>query len=370
MTESRSYRKAACLVLACAFASGCATAASSGPKFDIVWPGKPDKPRIRYVRTLRGLEDLPAKGLVERLKRALVGTNASLALFNPTTVCLSPDDRVLYVSLTGSGRVLAIDLESNNIRHATSSGDKDPRHPFGIATDGAGNLYVADEVAGVVLVYSTNGKFLREIGKDALKRPTGLAIDRKGQILYVSEGGRVDNMDHRIEAFSLEGTHIRTIGSRGSSLGEFNFPTYMAVSPEGLLYVSDSLNFRIQIFDAEGRLMGYFGQAGAGVGAFNKLKGLAFDNAGFLHVVDAGNSIVQIFNQKQQLMLVYGGLGAPDPFMRTPGGIAIDSKNNIFVADLVANHVNQYVLLDTSDEGEGAPPPAASSPGAPPPSAP
>ena len=52
--------------------------------------------------------------------------------------------------------------------------------------------------------------------------------------------------------------------------------------------------------------------------------------------------------------------------MQTPNGIAIDSKNNIYVADLVLDRVNQYVLVDTSN-AEGVQPaaPGASRPARP-----
>jgi sugar lactone lactonase YvrE len=45
--------------------------------------------------------------------------------------------------------------------------------------------------------------------------------------------------------------------------------------------------------------------------------------------------------------------------MGAPNGVAIDAKNNIYVADMMYNRVNQYVLVDaTKPEGDPLPKPA------------
>jgi DNA-binding beta-propeller fold protein YncE len=346
MSPSTRRALVALLAISSAAGAGCASAPPR-PSDEFVWPRPPDKPRIRYVRTIRSPGDLPASGW-ERIRRTILGTDASLNVFNPTAVALSPDETRLYVSCTTTGRVLEIDLRAGTFQLAANADGHQPKQPFGLATDADGNLYVADQVEHTVWVYSAAGQFLREVGRGQLDRPTGIAIDRRRQILYVTEGGRVNDARHQVEVFALDGRHLRTIGKRGGGPGEFNFPAYLAVSREGTLFVGDTLNFRIQMFDPEGNLVGFFGAQGSGVGGFNKIKGLAFDDAGLLHVADSANSVVQIFNSKQQLLLFYGAPGARDELMQTPNGLAIDSKNNIFVADLSGDRINQYVLVDTS----------------------
>ncbi|HEX9242316.1 MAG TPA: SMP-30/gluconolactonase/LRE family protein [Anaeromyxobacter sp.] len=358
------------LVLLLAFAAAaCATAKPPAPT---TWPAPPDKPRIQFVRQLQSPADLPPTTAWQRIRRFFLGDDTSIPIFNPTAVALSPDDQRLYVSLTSTGKVVEIDFASGSMRYTANESGKSPKQPLGIATDAAGNLYVADVAGAKVLVYGPSGGYLRAIGEKQLDRPTGIAVDRRRQILYVSEGGRVENDRHRIEVFSLDGRHVRTMGKRGTQAGEFMFPTFLAVGPDGNLYVSDTLNFRIQIFDPEGALVGFFGQQSESMGGFNKVKGIAFDNAGLMHVADAAASGVQVFNKRQQLLLGYGGPGMEPSLMATPNGIAIDSKNNIYVADLMANRVSQYVLLDTSDTEERSPAgnAAAGAPAAaPPPSA-
>jgi sugar lactone lactonase YvrE len=344
-------------------AAGCASAPPK-PSDKLVWPIAPDKPRVRYVRTYRTAADLDASGW-QRFRRAIVGVDTKNVVINPTALALSPDETRLYVSCSSSGRVLQLDFKEGTMTAAANEDGHRPKHPFGLATDAQGNLYVADEMDKVVWVYLPTGGFLRQIGRGLLDRPTGIAIDRRREILYVSEGGRVDNGRHQIEVFSLAGEHLNTIGKRGTGPGEFNFPSYLAVSEDGTLFVSDTLNFRIQKFDREGNLLGFFGSSGSSVGGFNKIKGLAFDNAGLLHVADSANSFVQIYNSRQQLLLPYGGPGAVDGLMASPTGIAIDSRNTIYVSDLTADRISQYVLVDTSG-ADGEPAAAGKTPPAPP----
>ncbi|HEY6002431.1 MAG TPA: SMP-30/gluconolactonase/LRE family protein [Anaeromyxobacter sp.] len=346
------------LAIAAVLAIGCASARPK-PSDVLVWPSPPDPPRVKYLRTYRSPADLDPASLWERMRRAFIGTDASLAIFNPTTVALSPDETRLYVACTSTARVIEIDFAAGTMRLVADAEGHQPKQPFGLATDAEGNLYVADQIDHSVRVFSAAGGFLREVGRTVLERPIGIAIDRRRQILYVADGGRADDTHHQIEVFALDGRHLRTLGTRGFAPGQFNFPSYLAVSRDGTLYVGDSLNFRIQMFDPDGNLVGVFGAGGADVGTFNKIKGLAFDGAGLLHVADAASAWVQMFNAKHQLLLKYGDQGMTDGLMASPNGIAIDSKNNIYVADLAGNRVTQYVLVDTSGPEERAPAKAA-----------
>lgn len=349
-----------------ALATGCATARKGEP---IVWPPPPDKPRVKFVRSISTEKDLDVSAW-RTFARAIVPRDADDVLKNPTGLAFSPDETKLYVATGSRGLVFEIDLAENSLRRFPMPEGSAAKVPFGVATDAEGNLYVSDSGDAAVWVYSTRGKLLRRFGKGVLERPTGIALDRRRQIVYVVEGGSPRTQHHAVEVFAEDGRHLRTIGRRGTQPGEFNFPSYAAVGPEGNLYVSDMLNFRIQVFDPDGGLFTVFGVAGVGPGAFGKLKGIAFDRFGNLHVADGDHSLVQMFNPKLQPLMAYGGFGKRVEFMMLPNAIAIDSKNNIFVADFFMNRVNQYALFDTRPEDSFLPPPgAAASPVAPGPSA-
>ncbi len=361
-------------LLALAVVTGCAGAKK--PEQRITWPYPPDPPRIEYVRSLTRSGDLESGS--RRFWTQLSG-KASLALFNPSSVALSPDERRLYVACVTVG-VLVFDFEKGTVERAANVEGYKPKAPWSVAVDGDGNLYVGDQAAGLVWAYSADGKFLRQIGKGMFVRPAGLAFDRKRQLLYVVDGSNGASRDHRVEVFAPDGRHLRTIGTRGEGPGELNFPSYAAVAPDGKLYVADTGNFRIAVFDPEGAFVTTMGAVGEGPGQFGKVKGMAFDAFGNLYVVDGQVGVVQMFNRNLRPLMSFGGTAEHPAFMKAPNGIAIDSKNNIYVSDYMFNHVNQYALINTkaadaeapsaSDapaRGDSRPQPSTSSP--PPPAA-
>lgn len=343
-------------------ASGCAT--TRQPKDLPAWPLPPDKPRIRFVRAFATEDDL-SKGAWRTLVRAVIPPSPNAVVKQPTGLALSPDEKVLYVACSSAGTVLRVDLEKNELDVFADETGRKAARPFSVAVDGGGSLFVSDSAANAILVYGADGEYQRTITHERLDKPTGIAIDRRGQILYVVSGVHGQSTDHRVEVFSLAGKHLRTIGTRGDKGGEFNFPTNLTVGKDGTLYVVDMLNFRIQLFDPEGRLVSMFGVLGSGQpGTFDKAKSVALDAFGNIYVVDSQAAHVQMFNSKFQVLMAFGGRLNLPGFFLTPTAIAIDSKNTIYVAEFFGGWVAQYQLVDTDADdsfaSEVAPSPTTS----------
>ena len=342
--------------------AGCAST-PKGPPEEIRWPLPPDVARVKFVRAFRGDDDLRASALRKTL-RALVEDKRAGIIDQPTGLALSVDEKTLYVTSSTAAPILAVRFAEGKVAKFVTSGEA-PKSPYGAAVDGEDNVYVADSAGNVVLVYTREGRLLRKIG-EKIDRPTGIAVDRRRQLLYVVSGVSQESSQHRVEVFSLAGQHLRTIGTRGSAPGEFNFPTHLAVGKDGTLFVADMLNFRVQEFDPEGGLVGVFGSAGQGPGNFDKAKGVAVDSFGNIYVVDSQTAIVQIFNPRHQVLLGFGGRLERLGYMLLPTAIAIDSKNTIYVADFAGRCVSEYQLVNTSaaDSFPTDAPPDAPKPGA------
>lgn len=337
-----------------ALGAGCATSGRAAANPEARWPLPPDTTRVRHVRTFASEYDMDVS-LGRRIARALVPPDPADAVGNPTGLALSPDEARLYVACATTGRVLRIDLASGRFTRVANVEGRSPKSPSGVALDADENLYVVDRAAEV-WVYDREGKFLRRFGKDHLDRPTAIALDRFRQLVYVSDGSQVKSQNHRVEVFSLRGEHLRTIGARGAAPGQFNFPTGLAVAPDGRLFVVDMLNFRVQVFDPEGGLLGTFGSIGAGApGTFDKAKAVAFDAFGNVYVVDGQQAYVQIFNARFQPLMAFGGRAAIPGFMWVPNSIVIDSKNTIYVGDFAQRVVLQYQLVNTTAADSFAP---------------
>lgn len=344
------------LALAIALAGSLAGCATSGHKTGAVWPPKPETSRIVHVRSFRTPDDLDP-GFGRRILSAVLPRDSNAAIQSPFALALSPDEQRLYVVGGATARLVEVNLASRTMRQVVAAGSVAPASAFGVAVDGAGEIYVSDRRAGNVLVYDPEGKFLRRIGQGRLEEPTYLGVDRKRQLLYVVCGSASQHVEHRIEVFSLKGQHLRTLGRRGEAPGEFNFPGSVTVRPDGTLYVADKLNFRVQVFDANGNVIDHFGQLGRGIaGAFDKIRGIAFDTFGNMYIVDTVQG-VHILNPKHQALMMFG----EPPFSGAPNGIVIDSKNRIFVSDYGFNGVHEFQLVNTTAADsyvEGAPPSA------------
>jgi DNA-binding beta-propeller fold protein YncE len=322
-------------------AEGCAAAPV---KPSPAWPPPPEVTRIKHLRGFR-IEDELVPSAWSRFARALVPTNERNALRSPNAIAIYPGDQILLVTNPGDGTLVRVDLVKGAMKVIGSGGQADLRRPFGVAVDAEQNAYVSDQASNEVVVLDPAYQVLRRFGRELLQGPTSVAVDRRGQLLYVVSGATSLRSEHRIEVFSLAGQHLRTLGKRGGNPGEFNFPQHLAVAPDGRLFVADMLNFRVQVFDSGGGFLATFGALGAGsVGAFDKIKGIAFDTFGNVYVTDSLHG-VQIFNPRFQPLLAFA-----EGFMQSPAGIAVDGRNHIFVADQVGGFVHEYELVNTGAE--------------------
>ena len=70
----------------------------------------------------------------------------------------------------------------------------------------------------------------------------GVAVDSRGMV-FVSE-----SKNHRISVFTTEGQFVKSFGQRGTKVGEFNCPRWLAVDDCGVLCVCDRDNCRFQVY--------------------------------------------------------------------------------------------------------------------------
>src|SRR5690606_19754680 len=86
--------------------------------------------------------------------------------------------------------------------------------------------------------------------------PYGVAADGAGNV-YVT-----DYNNHRVQKFNSAGVYLTQWGGPGSGDGQFFYPTGVAVDGAGNVYVADYFNHRIQKFDGDGNYLGQWGEYG------------------------------------------------------------------------------------------------------------
>ena len=196
----------------------------------------------------------------------------------PADVFVHAPSNELYVADGyGNHRVIVFDAESGQFKRTWGAfgGKPEPPTPTGPQPSGTapapanpegpsqyglvhaikvsndGMVYVADRVNNRIQVFTTEGKYLRQVKVTneggVAPVPAGFAFspDRKQQFLYVVDSGPM-----RVVIFDREKlTQIGAIGMRGPKPGDFDIVHHMAADSKGNLYTAEIVtNRRAQRF--------------------------------------------------------------------------------------------------------------------------
>ena len=193
---------------------------------------------------------------------------------------------------------------------------------IGVAVDSKDLVYVFARADIPVLVFETDGTFVRGWGEGLFVRPHGISIG-ENDTLYL-----VDDMGHSVRQFSGEGELLRTIGPSGtpSDTGAnefdyrtirpeagppFNLPTNSIIGPGGDLFITDGYgNARVHRFAPDGQLISSWGSPGDQPGQFNVPHGIGSDGKR-LYIADRENSRVQIFSPDGDVLAVWTDVARP-----------------------------------------------------------
>lgn len=227
-------------------------------------------------------------------------------LENPIDFAFAPDGRMLFVSLHDP-RVLALEADGTvgvlaGTGEVGDAGDGGPaaealfRELAGIVVAPDGSVFVSDDEAARVRVIRPDGTIETVAGTGEegysgdggpaslaqLAHPEGLALDGEGNLIIA------DTNNHRIRIVDKASGVIRTVAGTGERGDEgdggpaveakLQWPSGVAVSPEGVLYIADTFNDRVRrvglggrIDALAGRTRGHAGDGGPAI--FASLKG-------------------------------------------------------------------------------------------------
>ena len=152
--------------------------------------------------------------------------------------------------------------------------------PAGLTTCGD-SLLAVEYSRNRILKYNTAFTLTAEYGGDKLKGPIALTRDRQMNI-YVTTV-----QDHKVHKFTCNGTHVKSIGTKGMLPGQFNFPMGLCVNSREELYVCDSRNNRVQVLDLQLKFKRMLGGRSEGRGSFWFPSDVAFDGSDNVYVCDS-----------------------------------------------------------------------------------
>jgi len=164
------------------------------------------------------------------------------ALFNqPTDVAFGPADEIFVTDGYGNSRVVKFDRDGNFIKAWGSKGNAPGEFnlPHTIVIDKQNLVYVGDRENQRVQVFDLDGNFIKEWKH--VGAPWGLELAKDGT-LYMTDG-----YVNRVLHLDTQGKILGVFGESGKKPGQFMFAHSVAVSPDGVLYISEILNWRVQV---------------------------------------------------------------------------------------------------------------------------
>jgi len=151
--------------------------------------------------------------------------------------------------------------------------------------------------------------------------PECVAVTPLG-ILYISDtwNGRIRQIDPATGTVTtLAGSGVQGFADGVGRAAQFNHPRGIAVAPSGILYVADSWNHRIrQIDPATGTVTTLAGSGGVGgfadgvgvLAEFSGPSGVAVAPSGVLYVSDSGNRRIRQIDLTTSAVTTFAGSGA------------------------------------------------------------
>ena len=172
-----------------------------------------------------------------------------------------------------------------------------------------GGVMVLDKKEGKIQSFGCLGR-----GDDKLKKPTGVAINKKDHILVV------DQSSSRIRELTMEGTFVAAARIRGNEVQLWS-ASGICVLPDGLILVADTRN-RIQALNPD---LSFFHT----IDLLHPVESdtdicpesLAFDCQGMLYI--AYEQTIQKYSPTGRFLTEFA--------VNDPAGIAIDSNDNVYV---------------------------------------
>jgi uncharacterized protein (TIGR03437 family) len=227
---------------------------------------------------------------------------------------------------------------------------------WGVAADGAGNLFIADYLSGLRKV-APDGT-ITTVGDGPRDGVSRVTIDSSGN-LYLT-----DDLGVRIRKISPDGTISTVAGGKLGSSGDGGPATQaeldtwdsdgpgggLAVDGAGDVFIADTYNDRIRRVSPSGIIVTVAGggtsDLGDGGPATNanlaEPFSVASDSAGNLFIADSYNNLIRKVSPDGNITTIAGngssgysgdGGSATSAALSGPTGVAVDGAGNIYVAD-------------------------------------
>ena len=193
----------------------------------------------------------------------------------------SPVPVAVMVERVISGAVLGISLQN----------------PVGLAADANGNIYLSDAGNNRVIRFDSILTARQEVGGQGrqtglLNNPSYLCVDNSLNIVISEEGNR------RVSRFNTNLNFVDvTDFYNHEDQTEFGYPSGLAVTDFGEMWVADREKNRLVVFDRTAKFDRYVGDFGYSGGQLSDPTKLLIDEGGDIIACDAGNHRLVLYDE-------------------------------------------------------------------------
>ncbi len=318
----------------------------------IFYPPPPEMPRLQFLKSFSGPEDLggSAGGGFQRF--VLGDTQTEQAISKPYGMAVH--DGKIYVCDVGRRMVVVLDLKKQSFGYLTE--DRRLTNPVNIFITRDGTKYVADPTAGAVFVFDNADNLNAILGQKLGISPIDVIV--RGRQCFVS-----DYKSNRIVVFDIKTQReLARIGEEGSAQpqgatpdlppGQILLISDIAMDRQGNLYVTDKAAARITQFDNTGKLERVIGRWGPGIDEFVRPKGITTDAAQRIWVVDAASEVAKIYDDQARLLLFFGRPGNEPGMMNLPANIVVDYDNVEYFQEYAVGGARlEFIVLVSNQYG-------------------
>lgn len=215
----------------------------------------------------------------------------------------------LYIADAGNNSIRKVDATTGQM---TTIADIGLNFPRGVAVDTQGNVYVADSKNGRIgKIDLATGNLITLV--DALTEPQGIAVDAQGNIYFT------DHLGHRIQKLNVNNASLLTIGGTGNysdskatgymqdgqvaTALDIGYPEDLTVDANGNVYFTSRYSQRVHKIDATTGVLSTVAGSGP-MGSGSSYGGYAGDNG-----------------------------PATNALLKHPTGVKLDALGNIYIVD-------------------------------------
>jgi sugar lactone lactonase YvrE len=280
-------------------------------------------------------------------------SKVAIDIIEPFDVVVDAKKGLVFISSTNTKRIVVVTTEGKFVRYIGRDGalteDGVLNYPVGIAIDSEGRIYVCDGKRNDVQLFDSEGKFLAKFlpQRDEQTKeppvPKDIAVAPDGTIYLL------DYQNSQVQVFDKERKFKFKFSKVGSDPGDLRYPNYMEVAKDGSrIFVVNTGNSKVVAFDKQGKFVGQWGGKKNDVGKFVFIAGIAVDKKNQVYISDLNTSFVQVFNSSGQYLFSLGnekGDGAADLFV--PRGMYVGDDDRIYATEGMVGRVSILQMKDT-----------------------